>query len=173
MKLSKYPNQSAYFKRTVLNKYAEHDGDVEFALILVDKFLSKYPYYSEALLFKARMLIALGKNKKALTILKANKKIDEWKIEYTYDQAEVLFKLGQKKEAARILKSTIELSLRNISEGTENFLRGVDFDSERMNPIQSMIKKEIIINLSKDKYALDFEKIIKALSTHKLSPIKY
>ena len=144
MELSKYPNQSAHFKKTVLNKYVEHDGDVEFALTLVDKFLSKYPYYTEALLFKARMLIARGKDKKALTILKAIKKIDEWKIEYTYDQAEVLFKLGQKKEAAKILKSTIELSLRNILEGTENFLRGVDFDSERMKPIQNMIKKEII-----------------------------
>jgi tetratricopeptide (TPR) repeat protein len=169
MKLSKYPNQSAYFRRTVLNKYIEHGGNVEFALALADKFLSKYPYYPEALLFKARMLIALGKNKKALTVLKAIKKIDEWKIEYTYDQAEVLFNLGQKKEAAKILKSTIELSLRNISEGTENFLRGIDFCSDEMKNIQKMIMKEIIINLSKDKYELDFKKIIKALSTHKPS----
>ncbi len=168
MKLSEYPNLSVYFKKEVLNKYIEHDGNVEFAVTLVDKFLSKYPYYSEALLFKARMLIALGKEKKALTLLNATKKIDEWKRDYTFDQAEILFKFGERVEAIEILKSSIELSLRDVLEGIENFLISIEFNSKTIKPIQKMIKKEIIKSLSNKDYALDFEKLKQVLIEHKL-----
>jgi hypothetical protein len=138
------------------------------ALSFVNEFLDDYPFYPEALLFKARMLIALGRDKEALIWLETCEMFERWGITYSYDKAEVLFRIGKKIEATRLIRSEIEISLRNILEGIENFLLGADFDLEEMNVIRDKIKREIVLYLSNKKQSLDFKSIIQILRNHKV-----
>jgi len=168
MNLSNCPNLSAYFRKQVLNKYSEHNGDVKFAVTLVDTFLEKYPCYPEALLFKARMFISLGKDKEALRLLRTVEKLDEWKREYLFDQAEILFKIGKKSESIKTLESAVELSIRDVIEGIDNYLRGIDFVTEQMKPVQKILKKEMIEYISQKNKRLDFVKIKDILKEHNI-----
>jgi hypothetical protein len=138
------------------------------ALSFVNEFLDDYPFYPEALLFKARMLIALGRDKEALIWLETCEMFERWGITYSYDKAEVLFRIGKKIEATRLIRSEIEISLRNILEGIENFLLGADFDLEEMNVIRDKIKREIVLYLSNKKQSLNFKSIIQILRNHKV-----
>jgi hypothetical protein len=138
------------------------------ALSFVNEFLDDYLFYPEALLFKARMLIALGRDKEALIWLETCEMFERWGITYSYDKAEVLFRIGKKIEATRLIRSEIEISLRNILEGIENFLLGADFDLEEMNVIRDKIKREIVLYLSNKKQSLDFKSIIQILRNHKV-----
>lgn len=168
MKISEYAKLPDYFKDSVYKKYMDHNGDPEIALSFVNEFLNDHPFYPEALLFKARMLIAVGRDKEALICLKTCETFDRWRIPYTYDEAEVLFRIGKKSEAIRLVRSEIETSLRNVLEGIETFLLGVDFDVEGMNVIRDMIKREIALYLSNKKKFLDFRNINQILKDHQV-----
>jgi tetratricopeptide (TPR) repeat protein len=168
MKISEYEKLPDSFKESVYKKYMDHNGNPEIALSFVNEFLNDYPLYPEALLFKARMLIALGRDKDALICLKTCEIFDRWRIACAYDKAEVLFRIGKKSEAIRLVRSEIETSLRNVLEGIENFLLGVDFDLEGMNVTRDMIKREIALYLSNKKKSLDFKNVNQMLRNHQV-----
>lgn len=168
MELSEYVKISESFKEDVYLKYMNHYGDPEMALSFVDQFLKDYPFYPEALLFKARMLIALSREKEALAWLEACEKFERWGVVYKYDKAEVIYRLGQKSEAVSLIKLQVETSVRDILEGIENFLLGIDFDLDGMNHIRDMMKREIILYLSKESDSLDFKNIIQILKNHQI-----
>jgi hypothetical protein len=61
MKKKDSPDISEKFQK-VYQKFFEIGGEPKKAIKIIDKFLENEPYYPEALIFKARMLLALGKN---------------------------------------------------------------------------------------------------------------
>jgi len=168
LKITEYTKLSEYYKEAVYKKYMDHNGDPELALSFVNQFLRDYPFYPEALLFKARMLMALSREEEALVCLEACEMFGKWGIVHIYDKAEVLFRLGRKTEATKLIKSYLEASLRDVTEGIENFLLGIDFDLDEMNVVRDMIKKEMIQYLSNKSDSLDFKKIIQVLKNHQI-----
>lgn len=158
------------FKEDVYEKYIAHNGNVKYGLTVVDAFLKIYPYYPEALLFKARMLIALGRDDEALYWLETCEQYIHWNVECKYDKAEVLFKLGEKTESVTVITDKIEISLRDMLDGIENFLLGINYDINCVSSIKREIIAKMIRYLSNDSKSLDIDSILDLLKDHKTLP---
>ncbi len=167
MELSEYPDLSGLFKREVHQKYIECGGDPDTALDLADSFLDRYPYYPEALIFKARMLMVKDNYPEALSYLEAAKKIDVWRVNYSFDEAEILCRFGRKRDAAQCIQSAVEFMLREMTEGVENFLTGIDFVSEEEEEAAcNIVREQMIRFLSGNSASVDLERIFSILDKH-------
>lgn len=160
-----YPPLSKIFQDTVYQVYSD-SGDSTIGLRAVNNFLDQYGPYAEALIFKARMLIAAGDDKQALGILHASKMIDEWKVEYAFDEAEILFRQGEKIEATHILATAIEFLLREALEGVENFLVCIDLIGKTREHVFQLIQHEMMRFLSKESSSLQLENVLPILQAH-------
>lgn len=147
-------------------KYVACECHPDVGLHFVNEFLGQYPYYSEALVFKARMLIALSRDEEALEVLHTVKRIDERRIDYAFDEAEILYRFGRKFEAIQIIRSASEFLLKEALEGVENFLICIDFIGEEREEVFTMIHKEMIRFLSKDTNSLNLDESISLLQKH-------
>ena len=121
MKISDVPNISAEMDR-LYEKYFEDPANATAILPLVDDFLAKYPTYTEALVFKARMLMVIGRNGEALLCLKAAKKIDRWLLVGRFDEAEIYLKKNKPEEALEIYINAIKAYASELSDGIDEFL---------------------------------------------------
>ncbi|QTA84142.1 tetratricopeptide repeat protein [Desulfonema magnum] len=166
MKLSDYPSLSDLFRNNVYKKYFDGGGDPNNGILLVDAFLDSWPYYPEALVFKARMLIVKGENEKASEFLKAARKIDEWRINYLFDEAEILYKTGKKPDAVRCLRIATESLLKEGQRGVKNFLLSLDNCGIRLRDIaERAIRKEMIRFLSDESDSVDLDEFLSVLES--------
>jgi len=110
----------------VYDYYFENNGSPESAIERVNIFLKKYPYYSEAIIFKARMLIAIEKHKEALKLLKTAELIDRWRLDGKFDKAEVLLELNKKEESLELAADTINSYLKELQSGIESYVLSMD-----------------------------------------------
>jgi len=142
MKITEYPFLTRTFKKVYKGYLEDSGGDPYVGLNLVDTFLKRYPYYTEALVFKARMLIAIGKHKEAFKFIKIAKRIDEWNKCYIFDEAELLYKNDGKIAIDNLLKQ-IEDLVSQINNGIHNFLLSID--AEHREQIENELNKKIAL----------------------------
>jgi len=143
MKLLDYPNLSNKFNK-VYKKYLDHGADPQVGLNAVAIFLKKYPLYSEALIFKARMLIVLSKNKEAISYLKAAQKIDRWKVTSVFDEAEILYQWGKKEEAFQAVWRAVESIIGEATSGVENYLLSTNISTKDTEIAQKLFKDDMV-----------------------------
>ncbi len=166
MELSAYPRLSQLFQQEVLQTYFADGAAPDVGLQVVNTFLKSYPYYCEALIFKARMLIALERETEALEVLTAAKTIDEWRVTYAFEEAEILYRFGQKTEAAQRIQFASESLLREAKDGIENFLTCIDMWNEEREDVLHIIRQAMIGFLSGASSSLNLEAIIPILQQH-------
>jgi tetratricopeptide (TPR) repeat protein len=162
VKLTDYPPLSHKFKQ-VYKKYFANNADPFEGLKFVDDFLTKYPYYPEALVFKARMLIALSKNKEALQCLKAAQKIDEWRVIYAFDQAEILMQRDRQDEAIDCVWSAITSLLKEAMRGTSDYLLSINCSSDDRKKAEELLKQDMIKLISGNRKTSNLREIKKIL----------
>lgn len=138
MKLRKYPRLSKKFNH-IYKFYFEKGANPLLALKKVNFFLKKYPLYPEALVFKARMLIALSKHKMAMRYLKIAQMIDEWNLVYAFDMAELLSLMKKNNHAIDIVLNTIKKLIQEALFGTENYLLSLHCSSKKKAKLQNLI----------------------------------
>ncbi|GBC59972.1 hypothetical protein DENIS_0914 [Desulfonema ishimotonii] len=159
-----YPNLSEIFNNEVYKKYFDEGGNVQTALSLVNSFLNKYPYYPEAIIFKARMLIVAGELEHALEYLKIAKKIDKWRVVYSFDIAEILYKKGEKRKAIGYLKFAFESLFDEAIHGLENFLISIELNEDKENEAISFVKKEMIKYVKNDSESISLDRMLSMLN---------
>jgi len=160
MKISEVPNISAEMDR-LYDKYFEADANANAILPLIDDFLTKYPTYPEALVFKARMLMVIGRNSEAQRYLKAARKIDRWFLIGRFDEAEIHSIHNKSESALEIYINAIEAYMTQLSQGIDNFLSSCDRESTKI--IERKTKEALVKYLTEGQDSSVFEDLLKAL----------
>ncbi len=124
MKTNSFPNTSKKFQN-IYNRFFEINGDPKKAIMLIDKFLKEEPYYPEALIFKARMLLALGKNNEAIKIIELAEKQDKWRLIGKFDKAEAYLEKGETEHSISEFISAIKSYQTEIKNGIESYLLSI------------------------------------------------
>ena len=114
------PNISKKFQK-VYEEFFEINGDPKLAIKLIDNFLKDVPHYPEALIFKARMLIALGKNDKALKVIQSAEKYDKWRLIGKFDKAEAYLEKNDKNKSIAAFINAITLYQDELQNGIDAF----------------------------------------------------
>lgn len=128
--------------KEIYRQYLEDGGgDPTLGLKLVTNLLTEYPYYTEALLFKARMLMARGCYEKAEECIKDIKRIDHWDKSYIYDEAELLYRKDAK-AGINYIHEQLEELIKDIVNGIDNFLLAANEDDREH--IQSELLNAVI-----------------------------
>lgn len=103
--------------------------DPKAGIWLVRKLLMKYPYHIESLLFKARMLMADGRDEDAEICIEDIKDIDCWTRIYIYDEAILRYR-KDKDAGIEYMQDQLERVMHDIVSGMSNFFLGVN-DNDR------------------------------------------
>jgi hypothetical protein len=141
MKKTTYPKISKEL-RAIYKKYFDSGADPSYGIELIDQFLINYPYYTEAILFKARMLIAMDKFKEAAKYINLIKILDEWSTSYIYDEAELLSHHDEN-IAIDYICQKLKLIIDSMSAGIRDFLIATNPDK------RNEYKKKICADLIK------------------------
>jgi len=160
MKISDVPNISAEMDQ-LYEKYFEYAANATAILSLVDDFLAKYPTYPEALVFKARMLMVIGRNGEALRCLKAAKKIDRWLLVGRFDEAEIYLWKNKPEAALEIYINAIRAYACELSDGIDEFLLSCNKESESI--IRRKTKEALRKYLTGEQDSVVFDDLLKAL----------
>ena len=135
----------------VYKQYLEDGGgNPVFGLTLIDKLLEEYPYYTEALLYKARMLMANGNYEEAEKCIQDIKNIDHWNKNYIYDEAELIYR-NNNVEGIDYINSKMCDVIDDSINGLSNFLLSKN-GSDR-----EKIKNDLLLSILdrlKDKWKL-------------------
>jgi tetratricopeptide (TPR) repeat protein len=160
MKISDVPNISAEMDR-LYEKYFEADANATAILPLIDDFLSKHPTYPEALVFKARMLMVIGRNGEALRCLKAAQKIDRWLLVGRFDQAEIYLKKNKPEVALEIYINAVKAYASELSDGLDEFLSSCNNESKSI--IKRKTKEALTKYLTGEQDSAVFDDLLKTL----------
>ena len=118
-RITDIPNISNEMK-ALYEKFWE-TGDFVEILPHIDAFLSKYPYYREALIFKARSLMAIGRNNEALRCIKMAKRIDEFGLIGRFDEAEIYLKKRKKDESIETYVNAVKAYATELQNGIDSY----------------------------------------------------
>ncbi|MBI5657058.1 MAG: hypothetical protein HZC44_09720 [Geobacter sp.] len=118
-RITDIPNISNEMK-ALYEKFWE-TGDFIGILPHIDAFLSKYPFYREALIFKARSLMAIGRNNEALRCIKMAKRIDEFGLIGRFDEAEIYLKKRKKDESIETYVEAVKSYATELQNGIDSF----------------------------------------------------
>ncbi|PIE55922.1 MAG: hypothetical protein CSA34_06430 [Desulfobulbus propionicus] len=124
MKTNSFPDASRKFQN-IYNKFFEINGDPKEAIKIIDKFLKEEPYYPEALIFKARMLLALGKNNEAIKIIELAEKQDKWRLIGKFDKAEAYLEKGETEHSISEFINAIKCYQYEVKNGIESYLLSI------------------------------------------------
>jgi tetratricopeptide (TPR) repeat protein len=117
-------NLSSKLKKIYEKYFIDGGGDPAYGLALVDKLLEEYPYYTEALLYKARMLMANENYDEAEKCIQKLKSIDHWNKSYIYDEAELIYR-NNNKAGIDYIHDQIGEVIDNAVSGLSNFLLSI------------------------------------------------
>lgn len=145
----------------VVDEYFNAGADPSTGVNLVDEFLEGNPHYTEALIFKARMLIALEEYDNALMLIDLCKKIDKWKRAYLFDEAEILYKQNKKTEAIKCIEDALRFQIFECIDGVRNFFVGIDLAEDE--PSLSIVKNQIVSLISGNNDSFTLEELNKIL----------
>jgi tetratricopeptide (TPR) repeat protein len=120
-RISDTPNISKEMK-AIYGKLLDKKGTFEAVLPLHDTFLEKYPYYTEALVFKARALMGLRRDSEAMKYLKMAKKIDKWRFIGRFDEAEIYLEKRKNEESIHAYVEAVRAYAVELKNGIDGYL---------------------------------------------------
>ncbi len=126
-RISDTPNISKEMK--ALYKKFWKTGDFVAILPHIDAFLSKYPHYREAMIFKARSLMAIGRNNEALRCIKMAKRVDEFGLIGRFDEAEIYLKKRKKEETIETYINAVKAYATELQNGIDSYTLSCNPDS--------------------------------------------
>jgi tetratricopeptide (TPR) repeat protein len=113
------PNISKEMK-IIYGKFMD-SGSFEDVLPHIDAFLEKYPNYTEALVFKARALMALGRNNEALKCLNMAKRADKWRLIGRFDEAEIYLEKKKTEHSIKKYVEAVEAYATELKNGIDGY----------------------------------------------------
>jgi tetratricopeptide (TPR) repeat protein len=125
--------------QSIYGAFLDSGGDFENTLCLLDDFLEKYPHYTEALVLKARALIAVGRRGDALKCLKMAKRIDKWNQNGRFDEAELYLERTNTDKSYETFVQAVKSYATDLKDGIDNFL--LCCNSGNRNKIEAMTRK--------------------------------
>jgi len=133
-------------------------GNFEEVLPHVDAFLEKYPNYTEALVFKARALIAIGRNNDALRCLKMAKRVDKWRLIGRFDEAEIYLDKKKNEESIEKYVETVKAYATELKNGIDSYL--LCCNSESRDKIQELTRAALTEFFLNDTENNPYEKLL-------------
>ncbi len=154
------PNISKEMK-AIYGKFIE-SGNFEEALPHIDAFLEKYPNYTEALVFKARALMALGRNNEALKCLKMAKRADKWRLIGRFDEAEIYLDKKKTEDSIKKYVEAIEAYATELKNGIDGYL--LCCNPEARERIEEHTRSVLTEFFLKDTENAPFERLLAEIS---------
>jgi tetratricopeptide (TPR) repeat protein len=173
MKKKDSPDISEKFQK-VYQKFFEIGGEPKKAIKIIDKFLENEPYYPEALIFKARMLLALGKNNKAIETIELAEKYDKWRLLGKFDKAEAFLEKGETEQSITEFINAIQSYQNELQNGIEAYLSSLakPKDSENIKEkVFECLSSTWCNNEKSGKQIANLEKYLKK-NKNKFKPLK-
>ncbi len=159
-RITDVPNISKEMK-AIYGKFMDSGSFME-ALPHIDAFLEKYPNYTEALVFKARALMVLGRNNDALKCLKMAKRADKWRLIGRFDEAEIYLEKNKNEESIKLLVKAVEEYATELKDGIDGFLLCCNPETrDRIAEQTYLALTEFFLNDTKNK---PFEKLLVELN---------
>ncbi len=128
-RITDFPNISKEMK--ALYRQFWRTGNFEDILPHIDKFLNKYPYYTEALIFKARALIALGRNNEALKYIKIASRVDKLHLIGRFDEAEIHLYKKKNKDSIKAYVEALKAYAVEMKDGMDGYLLCCNSESKK------------------------------------------
>lgn len=126
-------------------------GDFVEILPHIDAFIAKYPYYREALIFKARSLMAIGRNNEALRCIKAAKRIDQFGLIGRFDEAEIYLKKQKKDESIETYVNAVKAYATELQNGIDSYTLSCNPDSrERLKELTRQALSDFFLKADGD-----------------------
>jgi len=154
------PNISKEMK-AIYGKFMD-SGNFEEAMPHIDAFLEKYPNYTEALVFKARALMALGRNNEALKYLKMAKRADKWRLIGRFDEAEIYLEKKKTEESIKKFVEAVEAYATELKNGIDCYY--LCCNPEIRERIEELTRSALTEFFSKDTENTPFEKLLAEVS---------
>jgi tetratricopeptide (TPR) repeat protein len=120
MRIHDVPNISKEMK--ALYKKFLDSGDFAGILPDIDSFLNKYPYYREAIIFKARALMAIGRDNEALRHIKMAKRVEKAGLIGRFDEAEIYLRKKRKDDSINTYIQALEAYASELEDGIRDYL---------------------------------------------------
>lgn len=136
-------------------------GNFEDILPHIDKFLDKYPYYTEALIFKARALMALNRNNEALKYIKIACRVDKLHLIGRFDEAEIYLEKKNNKESIEAYVEALKAYAVEMKDGMDGYLLCCNSDSKKK--IRKLTQTALRDFFAHDEKNRPFEKLQKSL----------
>lgn len=163
-RISDIPNITKEMK-AIYGKIWASNGNFKAILPLLDKFLKKYPYYTEAWVLKARALMGIGRNAEAMRCLKTAKRIDEWKLIGRFDEAEIYLEKRKQEESIKIYVDAVKAYAVELKNGLDGY--HLCLDSKRKAKIVKLTKKALNDFFTNDDKNRPFERLKKEFTKMK------
>jgi len=128
-RIADFPNISNEMK--ALYRRFWRSGSFEDILPHIDQFLNKYPYYTEALIFKARALMALGRNNDALRYIKIANRVDKLHLIGRFDEAEIYLEKRNNKESIKAYVEAVKAYAIELKDGMDSYLLCCNSESKK------------------------------------------
>ena len=154
------PNISKAMK-AIYGKFMD-TGNFEEILPHIDAFLEKYPNYTEALVFKARSLMALGRNNDALKCLKMAKRADKWRLIGRFDEAEIYLNKKKNEESIKKFVEAVESYATEMKNGIDSYL--LSCNPESRDGIEDLTRSALTEFFLNDTANKPFEKLLAELN---------
>jgi hypothetical protein len=127
--------------QAIYRQLRDSNGNFEAILPLLDKFILKYPYYTEAIIFKARALMAVGRNAEAHKYIKMVTRIDKWRLNGRFDEAELLLEKKKKEVSLDIYVGAVKAYATELKEGIDSYL--ICCNHESQDKIRELTQKAL------------------------------
>jgi len=136
-------------------------GSFEQILPDIDTFLDKYPTCTEAIIFKARALIAIGRNNDALKCIKMGKRLDEWRLIGRFDEAEIYLNKQKKNESVNAYVDAVMAYAVELKNGIEDY--SINFNAAAREKIDGLTQEALAEFFTNDEENKPFEKLSNCL----------
>lgn len=144
-RITDIPNISNEMK-ALYEKFMDTGSFVE-VLPHIDEFLAKYPYYREALIFKARSLMAIGRNNEALRFIKMAKRIDKYGLLGRFDEAEIYLQKKRKEETIETYVDAVQSYATELKNGIDSYALSCNSESrDRIKELTQQALAEFFLN---------------------------
>ncbi len=157
-RITDFPNISKEMK--ALYRKFMRSGNFEEIMPHIDKFLNKYPYYTEALIFKARALMALGRNNDALKCIKIAKRINKLQLIGRFDEAEIYLEKRKNADSIKAYVDAVKAYAIELKDGMDSYY--LCCNSESKKKIRSLTQKALADFFAHDEKNKPFDKLQKS-----------
>ncbi|WP_223922930.1 M48 family metallopeptidase [Geobacter sp. AOG2] len=156
-RITDVPNTSKEMQK-LYDKFWDESGDFRKLLPEIDAFLQKYPNYVEALVLKARSLMAIGRNNEALKCLKMAKRADRWRLIGRFDEAEIYLDKKKHEESVKVYVEAVKAYAVELKNGMDSYL--LCCNSESKEKLKELTQQALADFFAQDEENKPFEKLL-------------